>query len=160
MHLAALSQSAGGISCQKSSRSWFQFKWSLWTRESYIPPSLSISLCVYIYTSRSSLRLSRVQFILWLCIHACLRLCVSTWHGCWWRVRWSRVNWRFRLSSYCCLVSIKFQLNGNHWMDLSFEYGNFKGIERKQKTRKKEKVIWRIVIVRNLGTNKFMNDSF
>ena len=78
-----------------------------------LSPSLSLYIYMYIYISRSSLCLSRVQFILCLCIHACLRLCVSTWHG--WllveRFDEARVNWRFRLSSYCCLVSIKFQRN-------------------------------------------------
>lgn len=43
MHLAALSQSVAGISCQKPRLSWFQFKWSFWTCDSHVSPPLSLS---------------------------------------------------------------------------------------------------------------------
>lgn len=149
MHLAALSQSVSGISCQKSSRSWFQFKWSFWTRESYISPSLSLSLsmCVYIYLAPPC------------AFHACnsslplyTRLFASLCINLAWLVGGefdeARVNWRFRLSSYCCLVSIKFQRNDcSHHLD-EFGRSNMGILSVKRETlREREGYYYRGILI-------------
>lgn len=162
MHLAALSQSVSGISCQKSSRSWFQFKWSFWTRESYISPSLSLSLCVYIYISLLLVPFTRAIHPLPLYTRLFASLCINL--ACLvvgGEFDEARVNWRFRLSSYCCLVSIKFQRNDcSHRLD-EFGRSNMGILSVKRETlREREDYYYRGILIVEIRKEIYERYSF
>lgn len=111
--------------------------------------SLSLSLCVYIYISLLLVPFTRAIHPLPLYTRLFASLCINlAWLVVGGEFDEARVNWRFRLSSYCCLVSIKFQRNDcSHRLD-EFGRSNMGILSVKRETlREREGYYYRGILI-------------
>lgn len=126
-----------------------------------LPLFLSLSMCVYIYLAppcafhacNSSLPLYTRLFAS-LCINLAWLVVGGEFDE-------ARVNWRFRLSSYCCLVSIKFQRNDcSHRLD-EFGRSNMGILSVKRETlREREGYYYRGILIVEIRKEIYERYSF
>lgn len=127
-----------------------------------LPLSLSLYVYIYIYISLLLVPFTRAIHPLPLYTRLFASLCINlAWLVVGGEFDEARVNWRFRLSSYCCLVSIKFQRNDcSHHLD-EFGRSNMGILSVKRETlREREGYYYRGILIVEIRKEIYERYSF